>query len=165
MNIEIEKVMPNDRNKLENLLQLYLHDLSFYFPISFNSETCSYEYDLDKYFDENYAFFIKLKDEILGFILLDINSNNNYEISEIFVLNNYKNNKVGEEAVTKIFDLYKGYWTVKAVPCSPLAESFWNKIINKYTNGAYKLDCVGKYNRNVFYFTNKWGVLNVQYIF
>ena len=29
--------------------------------------------------------------KILGFVLIDDNGNNNYEISEIFVLNNYKN--------------------------------------------------------------------------
>lgn len=54
-NIKLEKVRLEDRNKLERLLQLYLHDLSLYFPITFNSDICQYEYDLDKYFIDNYA--------------------------------------------------------------------------------------------------------------
>ena len=37
MNIKLEKVRLEDRNKLERLLQLYLHDLSLYFPITFIS--------------------------------------------------------------------------------------------------------------------------------
>ena len=90
MNIKLEKVRLEDRNKLERLLQLYLHDLSLYFPITFNSDICQYEYDLDKYFIDNYAYFIKNDKDILGFVLIDDNGNNNYEISEIFVLNNYK---------------------------------------------------------------------------
>ena len=36
MNLEIKKVEITEREKLEKLLQLYLHDLSLYFPITFN---------------------------------------------------------------------------------------------------------------------------------
>lgn len=154
MNLEIKKVESIERGKLENLLQLYLHDLSFYFSISFNSETCKYEYDLNKYFEDNYAYFIKSDNDILGFILVDDNSNNNYEISEMFVLNNYKGKKIGEQAVTKVFDNYKGNWTIKAVPSSPVAESFWKKTVNNYTNGNFKIEHTGKYNRAELYFTN-----------
>lgn len=154
MNISIEKVQLDERNKLGKLLQLYLHDLSLYFPITFDSKTCEYEYDLNKYFDKNHAYFIKSEDNILGFILVDDNLENNYEISEMFVLNNYKNKKIGEEAVKKVFDIYKGNWTIKAVPLSPKAESFWKKAVNNYTNGNYKLDHTGKYNRAELYFKN-----------
>ena len=96
---------------------MYLHDLSLYFPITFDSKVC--EYDLNKYFDNDYAYFIKSGNDILEFVLVDDNSENNYEISEMFVLNNYKGKKVGEEAVKKIFDIYKGNWPIKAVPLSP----------------------------------------------
>lgn len=152
--IDIRKVRNNEKEKLENLMQLYLHDLSLYFPIEFNFKTCRYEYDLSKYFNNNSAYFIKDNNNIVGFILVDDNSNNNYEISEIFVLNNFKRNKIGEEAVIKVFDKYKGNWTIKAVPSSPVAESFWKKAINNYTNGNYKLEHTGKYDRAEFYFSN-----------
>ena len=93
MEIKLEKVAYRERKKLEKLLQLYLHDLSLYFPITFDSKVCEYKYDLDKYFDKNYAYFIKSNDDILGFILVDDNLEDNYEISEMFVLNNYKRKK------------------------------------------------------------------------
>ena len=94
MNIELEKITKSEKNKLEKLLQLYLHDLSIYFPITFDSSNCEYIYDnLDKYFTDNYAYFIKCKNDICGFILVDNNKNENYEISEMFVLNNYKGKK------------------------------------------------------------------------
>ena len=75
MNIELIKVNKNERSKLEKLLQLYLHDLSLYFPLDFDSEKCEYDYDLDKYFDNDFAYFIKSSNDILGFILIDINGN------------------------------------------------------------------------------------------
>jgi len=154
MNIIVEKVTLSEKKNLEKLLQLYLHDLSLYFPIVFDSKVCEYEYDLSKYFDNDYAYFIKSNNDILGFILVDDNFENNYEISEMFVLNNYKGKKVGEEAVKKIFDMYKGNWTIKAVPLSPKAESFWKKTVNNYTNGKFRLEHTGKYNRAELYFKN-----------
>ena len=48
MNISVEKVASSERTNLEKLLQLYLHDLSLYFPITFDSKVCEYEYDLQK---------------------------------------------------------------------------------------------------------------------
>lgn len=153
-NIKLEKVRLEDRNKLERLLQLYLHDLSLYFPITFNSDICQYEYDLDKYFIDNYAYFIKSDNDILGFVLIDDNENNNYEISEIFVLNNYKRNKIGKEVAIKVFDMYKGNWTIKAVPNSNVAESFWKMVVNDYTNKNYIEKYTGKYNRLEIYFSN-----------
>lgn len=154
MNLDIKRIELEERDNLERLLQLYLHDLSLYFPIPFNSNKCLYEYDLNKYFEDNYAYFIKLENNILGFILVDNNGNKNYEISEMFVLNNYKGNKVGELAVKKIFDMYKGSWTIKVVPSSPLAESFWIKTIKNYTNDNFRLEHTGKYNRAILYFNN-----------
>ena len=75
------------------------------------------------------------------------------EISEIFVVNAYKFKKIGETAVNKIFNKYRGNWTIKAVPSSPLAESFWDKTISNYTSN-YKKENTGKYNRAEYYFSN-----------
>lgn len=155
MNIELEKVTKDEKNKVEKLLQLYLHDLSMYFPITFDSSKCEYIYDdLDKYFTNNYAYFIKFKNNICGFIFIDNNKKDNYEISEMFILNNYKRKKVGETAVKKIFDMYKGNWTIKAVPSSKIAEKFWTKTIDNYTNGNFKIEHTGKYARAEIFFSN-----------
>ncbi len=154
MDIKIEIIKEEKRKKLEKLLQLYLHDLSNSFPIDFDSDKCEYNYDLLSYFRENKAYFIKEEDNILGFVLVDINDNNTYEISEIFILNNYKGKQIGAKAVQMIFDLYKGNWIVKVVPNSILAEKFWNKVILEYTNDNYQLNHTGKYNRAEFYFNN-----------
>lgn len=154
MNINLEIVTLEEKEKLKKLLQLYLHDLILYFSLPFNSVICEYNYNIDKYFSDNYAYFIKDNNNILGFILVDDNKNNNYEISEIFVLNNYKRNKIGKEAVTKVFNLYRGNWTIKAVPNSIIAESFWKNIVKEYTNNNYIEEYTGKYNRLEIYFSN-----------
>lgn len=72
----------------------------------------------------------------------------------MFVLNNYKGEKIGEKAVTKVFDNYKGNWTIKSVPLSPVAESFWKKTVSNYTMGNFIIEYIGKYNRAELHFDN-----------
>ncbi len=153
--MRLERVKKDERIKLENVLQLYLYDLNFYFPIPFDSNLCKYEYDLNKYFKDNYAYFIKEDNNILGFILIDKIDKENYEISEIFVMNVYRKNKIGKKVAFIVFDKHKGNWIVKTVPKSPVAESFWHKVIDEYTSGNFTLEYIGKYNRAVFTFSNK----------
>ena len=155
MDITLTKITKSNKRKLEKLMQLYLHDLSMYFPIDFEQKTCKYNYDLDSYFDKNIAYFIKGDKNIIGFVLIDINDNNEFEISEIFILNNYKKKHAGGKAAIQIFDTFKGNWTIKAVPLSPVAETFWDNTIKKYTNNNYTKTHTGKYNRAEFYFSNK----------
>ena len=146
-----------DQEKLERLLQIYLHDVSLYFPIDFDSEKVMYVYDdITKYFeDNNYkAFYIKYNNNIAGFILLDIVNNVNV-IQEMFVLNNYKKQGLGKKAVTEIFDMFKGDWLIKVLPLSKQAEMFWTKVISEYTNNNYEEERIGKYNRLVLTFNNK----------
>jgi predicted acetyltransferase len=152
--MKLKEINIEEKQKLEKLIQLYLHDISAYFKIDFNSNSCEYLYDLSTYFKNNKAYFIEVNNNIVGFILLDINEDN-YEISEIFILNNYKHNHYGEQAITTIFNMYKGNWVIKAVPNSHIAENFWNKVINKYTNNNYKVIKTGKYNRPEYYFNNE----------
>ena len=106
---------------------------------------CRYKLKIaDSIVDESSNKRVINKDEIL----------NNYEISEIFVLNNYKRNKIGKESVTKVFNLHRGNWTIKAVPNSIIAESFWKNIVKEYTNNNYIEEYTGKYNRLEIYFSN-----------
>lgn len=154
--ITLKKISEENINLLNNLLQLYLHDVSLHFPIDLNSKTCKYEYDdLTKYIDNsnNYAYFFMDKDEIIGFTLID-SEDDSMVVQEMFILNNYKNKGLGEEAITKVFDEFKGNWIIRSLPCSPKSENFWKKTIERYNNNKYDIEYVGKFNRAVFRFNN-----------
>ena len=156
--ITIETLKKEKKYLFDNLLQLYLHDISQYFPYDFNSEKGRYIYDdEEKYFDgsNNYAYLFKDGEDVIGFSLVDTLEDGTMVIQEMFILNNYKNRGYGKEAVTKIFDMHKGNWIIKVLPCSPKAENFWKKTIEEYTNNNYEMEHIGKYNRAVFRFNNK----------
>ena len=74
--------------------------------------------------------------------------------SLISLLISVARNKIGKEVAIKVFDMYKGNWTIKAVPNSKVAESFWKKVVNDYTNNNYIEKYTGKYNRLEIYFSN-----------
>lgn len=156
MNIKLVPVKKTEIKILEKLLQLYLHDISSYFPIDFDSSNGNYVYDsLDKYFNNsnNNAYFIKTEDTIVGFILVDKDTDL-YVLQEMFILNNYKNKGVGQKVVISLFNQNRGKWIIKSLPCSPLAERFWKKVISNYMDNNYIVEYVGKYNRAVFSFNN-----------
>lgn len=41
-------------------------------------------------------------------------------------------------AAFKVFDLFKGNWEIRQIKENILAQSFWRKIINEYTNDNFK---------------------------
>ncbi|HOZ88952.1 MAG TPA: GNAT family N-acetyltransferase [Bacilli bacterium] len=154
--MELIQLVKKDKKILERLLQLYLHDISDYFPINFNNQKACYLYDsLLKYFDNsnNYAYLIKNGEETLGFMLID-QIDNEIVMQEMFILNHHKNKGIGQAAVNMVFDKHKGNWLIKSLPCSESSERFWQKVIKSYTNDNFQVDHVGKYNRAVFKFNN-----------
>ena len=151
--IELTKVDKKDRIILERLLQLYLHEITIYFPIDIDNDGLYHYHNIDNYFnnDNNIAYFIKENNTLVGFILFDIINNQNI-IQEIFIINNYKRNGFAKKAVFKLFENIKGEYIVKALPNSKVAELFWINTIKEYTKDNYKVEYVGKYNRAEFTF-------------
>ena len=67
MDIKLKEIELEKRDILNNLMQLYLHNISLNFPMDFDSNTGMYGYDdIEKYFenDNNKAFFILKENEI-----------------------------------------------------------------------------------------------------
>lgn len=157
MDITLKEIELEKKDILNNLMQLYLHNISLNFPMDFDSTTGMYGYDdIEKYFenDNNKAFFILKENEIAGFMLIDLLDEKNI-VQEMFVLNNYKRKGVGKTAISILFDKFKGNWEIKSLPCSEFAEKFWISSVKEYTNDKFDLEYVGKFNRAVLTFNNE----------
>lgn len=156
MEITLKEIELEKKDILNNLMQLYLHNISLNFPMDFDSNTGMYGYDdIEKYFenDNNKAFFILKENEIAGFMLIDLSDEKNI-IQEMFVLNNYKRKGVGKTAISILFDKFRGNWEIKSLPCSESAKKFWISSVKEYTNDQFNLEYVGKFNRAVLTFNN-----------
>jgi predicted acetyltransferase len=136
MNISLYKVSLNDKTLLDNLLQLYLYDLSEFVPLEISPQG-KYEQTMSpKYvssFDKS-AYIIHAELHIIGFVLVEPYGEY-IKINDLFVLNMWRNKGVGSAVVNIL--LKKG----KPLLCefhtrNELAKFFWTNIMK---NPLHKL--------------------------
>ena len=162
-NVKLTRLQGKDKSVLQNLFQLYLHDITASLPMDVN-EHGLFEYNyLDLYFLEQknrYAYFIHINNQLAGFVLiddefmvLDKEIEDKYDLSELFLLNAYKRKGYGEIVAKKLFDMYRGSWEIRAVPRSEGANKFWIKVVKDYTNNNFLIN-YPKPNRIVLTFKN-----------
>lgn len=161
--VKLKKIESKDKSILQNLFQLYMHDITASLPMDVN-EHGLFEYDyIDYYFTEEnrHAYLVYIEDKIAGFVLVDdefmvldkINDSPCYDFSEMFILNAYKKKGYGEIVVNQIFEIFKGNWEIRPVPRSEGAKKFWLKAVKNYTKDNF-MEHYPKPNRLVITFKN-----------
>lgn len=138
MKITLERIKLEQKDVLQQMLELYRYDFSEYDGSDLDEEgRYGYAY-LDHYWREGnrYPFFIKMGGQYAGFVLIskvrDIN-----RISEFFVLKKYRKKGIGKEAAFTVFDQFQGEWDIAQIPQNKAAQVFWTTIINEYTDGHF----------------------------
>jgi Predicted acetyltransferase len=143
--ISIHRVEYDQKTTLRNLLELYKYDSSEFDPEDVN-ENGLYEYMyLDHYWTEEgrYPFFIRVNGKLAGFALVreivtNDNNQTNYSMAEFFVMKKYRNQGVGQQASTELFNRFRGIWKVAQIESNKPAQIFWRKTIERYTNNNYQ---------------------------
>lgn len=152
----LDKIDIKDKDILYRLLQYSLFEESLNDGNEMNSDGI-FEY---KYFDRYFtdadrdAYFIRDKDDnkLLGFVMINTymqKYKSGHSIAEFMVIPKYRRNKIGKRVAFECFNMYKGNWEVSPSFGSKSAYSFWNKVINEYTNNN------NKYEDRIFMFNNQ----------
>ncbi len=143
-NIKLVEINENKKYILDNLVSLYLHDLSeFADDLKVNEEGKFVYGGLEYYFkiEELTAFFIYYKEEIAGFVLLNrgkyAGGEADYSIHELFVLKPFRKKGVATKAIQKVLEMYKGRYKIEQLEENKLAISFW-KSFYKSNNIKYE---------------------------
>ena len=140
----LDPATANDAPLIENLLQLYLHDLSEAFPIDLGPDG-RFAYDtLPLYWIETarrFAFLIRYRATVAGFILVTRGSPASddpdvFDVAEFFVLRRYRRSGVGRRAAILIWDRFPGRWIVRVSEGNRGAVPFWRNVIAEYTNAG-----------------------------
>jgi len=145
MNIEIILVKKEEKEILNNILQKYLYEFSQYIDVDLNNYGLyNYKYLNDYWIEEKkYAYFIKKDGNLIGFLMInnvpEINLEMNYSITEFFITYKYRRKGIGKYVVNYILEKFKGKWQIKYNPKNEVSKIFWNKIVNGYTKGNYKI--------------------------
>ncbi|CCB86876.1 MULTISPECIES: GNAT family N-acetyltransferase [Parachlamydia] len=146
MNMTISKASLDDWQTVQNLARFYVYDMARYCGFLPGWETppnglytCD---DLSSYFTDSdrYSFLIKVDHELAGFVLINkVGSipEVDWNMGEFFVISKFQGKGVGRTAAEQIFMQFPGLWEVMQIPENKGAIAFWNKVIQRYTNGHF----------------------------
>ncbi|OPG95869.1 GNAT family N-acetyltransferase [Chryseobacterium mucoviscidosis] len=146
MNIKIELV-PRERSQvIRHLMQFYLYDFTKYLNIDVDSNGIFPEYPgLDAFWleeDRKFPFLITSDAAPAGFALVERcepgSKDNDYYLTEFFVMQKYRRSGVGTRAAYELFERFPGRWKVTQVRNNVIAQAFWRKIIGEYTGGRFR---------------------------
>ena len=146
-NSELTPIEADDHSAqlvLQNLIELYIHDLSGAFPGLELGVDGRFGYrDLARYWSEpgrRFAFLIKEGGKVAGFALVTLGSPaaqeaNVHDIAEFFVLRGYRRTGVGRRAAELLWKQLPGPWTVRSSEANPKALAFWSDVVAEFTKG------------------------------
>lgn len=142
---EISSALPHEKPILQNLMELYLHDLSEYDQADVN-QVGQYEYSyLDLYWTEanRHPFIIRVGDKLAGFVLINCHADPIYKefrwsVAEFFIMRKYRRIGIGSLVANHIFDMFPGKWQIAQIEGNLPAQKFWRKVISGITNGKYE---------------------------
>ncbi|GAA0778803.1 GNAT family N-acetyltransferase [Clostridium subterminale] len=140
--VKLEPVDIESRAKLENLVSIYLHDLSEFADDLKINEDGKFEYDgLEMYFksEDLTSYFITYQGEVAGFILFNTGKyaprDIDYVVHELFLLKGFRKKGIGNAAIRILLDTYKGKYRIEQISSNKPAVNFWTKF---YENQGIK---------------------------
>lgn len=145
MEVTLRKVLPEDKEVLYRLLELYQYDFSEYDLQDINNHGLyGYKY-FDHYWTEQgrHPFFIMVDGQLAGFVLVSdfcylCEPGEANSISEFFVMRKYRRTGVGKMAAVQVFRLFPGKWEVLQHPENKPSMMFWENVIDELTRGQYR---------------------------
>jgi predicted acetyltransferase len=154
MEIAIIKVTIVQKSVLENLMALFLHDLSEYADDIKIDSTGLHRFDvLDLFFEKEglTPFFIQTEGEIIGFILIQSGPYSNpehadYVLNSFFILRKYRRRGIGIAVASKFFELYPGRYCCGQLKSNIPAVQFWKKVYAKHNLNVFELERIDEGN-------------------
>lgn len=151
MNITISRANLQEKRIIENLVALYLHDLSeFTDGLDPNNEGL-FEYDgIELYWEKEslIPLLIKVDEEVVGFVFLNrppyAPKEVDFMVNEFFILKKFQRKGIGEQVMRKVFAAYPGRYMVVQIQANIPAVKFWRKLYENnripYTELVHKME-------------------------
>ena len=141
--VSIERATRAEAGVLDNLLELYMHDMSVAFPLELGANgRFGYEH-LASYWSDpqrRFAFLIRCDARLAGFALATRGSPVTedpqvLDVAEFFVLRRARRSGVGRRAAHLLWQALPGEWTVRASEGNPGAVPFWARAVAEFSSG------------------------------
>jgi predicted acetyltransferase len=140
-NVRLLPVAQDQASILGNLLELYCHDLSVYFPVRVGIDGRFAYRQLPLYFcgdPSRFAYFTFVDDRLAGFALATRGSPatqapEHLDVAEFFVLRSFRRQAIGERAAVLLWNELPGHWVVRVASINLPALTFWRRTIESYS--------------------------------
>ncbi|RLA39919.1 MAG: hypothetical protein DRR06_18315 [Gammaproteobacteria bacterium] len=144
MTIKLSLVPSDQKSQLGEYLDRYLVEHSQYKEIQ-NGPLSAAEYIyFPEYWREEgrYPYFIYRDSEIVGFILIRTvfrDEGSFLQVSEFYILPEYRRAGVGIEAVSLLWQKLPGFWELHVLGNNSSAKVFWTKCCNAFAKGGVEV--------------------------
>jgi predicted acetyltransferase len=143
--VHLQPATPEQAPALENLFELYAHDLSAAFELEVGDDGRFGAARLARYWsgpERCFPFLIRVGSTLGGFVLATRGSPattdpTDLDVAELFVLRRYRRSGVGRQAVGALWDGLPGHWIVRVAERNQGARPFWTRTISDYTQRRF----------------------------
>ena len=127
--VDVSPAQLSEKDVLDQLLELYLHDLSEMTGADVGPHgRYGYRF-LDDYWTEpdRHPFLIRVDGHLAG--LAFVASGAPHDVAEFFVMRKYRRQGVGRRAACALFAMFPGEWQVRQLASNAAATAFWRSVI------------------------------------
>jgi predicted acetyltransferase len=142
--IDLIRATPADQQRLQNLIELYLHDFSEILGFT-PDENGRFGYPLDPFWREagRFPFLIRSDGQLAGFTLISLGSQVSgdptvFDVTEFFVVRGLRRHGVGVAAAHRVFASFTGTWEVRVMEQNTGAQAFWERAVSAFTKETYE---------------------------
>ena len=141
IHFNIRTANESDRMVVFKMLELYQHDLSDIWDQDLDAHG-DYGFMLDRFLHSPSCktFIFTVNDKSAGCALVDqsvVFPENEWWMSQFFVMKKYRRTGVGRLAANHIFDNVRGRWEVGQMAGNKPALDFWTQVIGAYTGNTF----------------------------
>ncbi len=138
--VDIVAADANAQPAIENLMQLYIHDMSELFS---GTPRCEIQadgrfhssIDVGKWWQDvnHIALLVRVDTRLAGFALLNAAAHSgtvvDHNVAEFFIVRKHRRSGVGMAAAHAMFNRYPGRWEVAVMRANAGAMAFWTRCI------------------------------------
>jgi predicted acetyltransferase len=134
--IELVRATREQQPIVANLMELYVHDFSEFYPIEPGPDGRFGYKDLALYWSEQnrQAFLVRVNDRWAGFVLIrqerDVKGSGQvWDVAEFFVVRAWRRHSVGTVVAHELWRRLPGRWQVRVMQANAAGGRFWEKAV------------------------------------
>jgi predicted acetyltransferase len=137
--VELVPATPEHQTILANLLELYIHDFSEFFPIELDAQGRFGYAHLPLYWSEpdRYPFLIRVDGKVAGLALVKtaagiVHGEEVWDVAEFFIVRSHRRRGLGMKAAHAPWARFPGRWEVRVMQSNHAALNFWQRAVTEF---------------------------------